>query len=716
VRNKRFGRAGALEEDCLELSDQEREREQQTRYEILQEVSGVIASQADLNAVLENLVRFLPSVVRFEFLIVGLHDAQRQVVRTYAFAGTLADSAPTRTETPVAETPTFAMLLKEQKPIIINDVEKETRFADVVGFARRMGVRSMCALPLTSPRRRLGTLVFGTAKQEDYGEEDLKLMSTVAAHVAVAVENALNFGEARAYQQLLTRERDRLRLLLDVNNSVISHLELNDLFQAVSSALRECFHHEYTGLWLFDESLSRLRCVGMDFPSTRGFLQKIQSFDLTPAELEELRSHQPRVMSRQELAQLPPKFAAPVLAENIHSTVSIPLVAGSKPLGILTLGSSAESAFVQEEVSLLLQIGNQVAMAVENALAYEKVSEARDQLKTEKTYLEDEIRYDRNLEDIVGKSRALRESLSKAEVVAETDATVLLTGETGTGKELIARLIHNRSSRRARTFVKLNCAAVPSGLMESELFGHERGAFTGAVTAKSGRFELAHHGSLFLDEIGDITLELQPKLLRVMQEKEFERLGSNRTLKVDVRLIAATNRDLSQMVASREFREDLYYRLAVFPIHLPPLRERREDIPLLIEYFVGRYAQRMKKRITEIPARAMEAMTQWTWPGNIRELQNFIERAIILAKGECLEVPLQELEPSRTGRTTKETDRTLNLRAMEREAILEALKKANGRLSGPGGAAALLGLKRTTLQSRMRILNITMSHHPSETS
>ena len=356
--------------------------------------------------------------------------------------------------------------------------------------------------------------------------------------------------------------------------------------------------------------------------------------------------------------------------------MSIPLVAGSKPLGILTLGSTGESAFAQEELGLLLQVGNQVALAMENALAFGKVSEARDQLNTEKTYLEDEIRYDRNLEDIVGKSRALRETLNQAEVVAETDATVLLMGETGTGKELIARLIHNRSSRRDRTFVKLNCAAVPSGLMESELFGHERGAFTGAVATKSGRFELANHGSLFLDEVGDITLDLQPKLLRVLQEKEFERLGSNRTLKVDVRLIAATNRDLSQMVASREFREDLYYRLAVFPIHLPPLRERREDIPLLVEYFVGRYAHRMKKKIREIPTRAMEVMTAWSWPGNIRELQNFIERAVILTRGECLEVPLEELTLA-AGRTEirHRASRTLNLREVEREAILEALRK-----------------------------------------
>jgi formate hydrogenlyase transcriptional activator len=698
----------------MEFKDHDGGADQQTRYETLRQVSGVIASQADLNGVLENLARFLPSVVSFEFLGVALHDPERRVSRLYAFGGTLAGSTEIGTEIPVAEASTATMLLEEQKPIILNDVEKETRFPDIVERARPYGVRSMCLLPLTSPRRQLGVLVFGTTYQKDYDAEDLKLMTTVAAHVAVAVENALNFEEARSYQQLLLRERDRLRLLLEVNNHVISHLELGDLFQAVSSALRDCFHHEYTGLWLFEEGSPRLRCVGMDFPSTRGFIQKIQSLDLTPAEVEEIRSRSPRLVNREEIAQLPPKFASPAQAENIHSAVSIPLVLGSKPLGILTLGSTGESAFAPEELGLLLQVGDQVALAMENALAYEKVAEARNQLSTEKTYLEDEIRYDHNVEDIVGKSRALRETLSKAEVVAGTDATVLLMGETGTGKELIARLIHNLSSRRDHTFVKLNCAAVPSGLMESELFGHERGAFTGAVATKVGRFELAHRGSLFLDEVGDIALDLQPKLLRVLQEKEFERLGSTRTLKVDARLIAATNRDLSQMVASGEFREDLYYRLAVFPIQLPPLRERREDIPTLVEYFVARYARRMKKRIKEIPTQALEAMTEWTWPGNIRELQNIIERAVILTTGECLEVPLEELKPPRTGRTSTDAARSLNLREVEREAILEALRKTNGRISGPGGAAALLGLKRTTLQYRMRLLNIRLSHHPSE--
>ena len=700
----------------MELKEYDGGSGQQSRYEALQQVSGVIASHADLNGVLEDLARFLPSMVSFEFLGVALHDAERRVFRLYAFGGTLAGSPQIETEIPEADPATTALLLDELKPIILNDIEKETRFTDIVGRARQYGVRSLCLLPLTSARQRLGLLAFGNTRQQDYNEEDLKLMSTVAAHVAVAVENALNFEEARSYQQLLARERDRLRLLLEVNNNVISHLELGDLFQAVSAALRACFHHEYTGLWLFEEDSPRLRCVGMDFPSTRGFLEKINSTDLSPEQVAEVRARLPRLMKQRDIAQLPAQFASPAREENLRSGVTIPLVVESKALGILSLASTDESTFQQEELGFLVQVGNQVAMAIENALAYEKVAEARNQLSTEKTYLEDEIRYDHNVEDIVGKSRALRETLGQAEVVAETGATVLLTGETGTGKELIARLIHNRSSRRDHTFVKLNCAAVPSGLMESELFGHERGAFTGAVATKVGRFELAHRGSIFLDEVADIPLDLQPKLLRVLQEKEFERLGGTRTLKVDARLVAATNRELSPMVASGEFREDLYYRLAVFPIQLPPLRERREDIPLLVEYFVARYARRMNKRIREIPTPALQAMTEWAWPGNIRELQNFIERAVILTTGECLEVPLEELKPSRTKRGSTETSRSLNLREVEREAILEALRKTNGRVSGPGGAAALLGLKRTTLQYRMRLLNIEQLYPPSELS
>ena len=470
---------------------------QQTRYETLRQVSGVIASQTDLNGVLEDLARFLPSVVSFEFLGVVLRDPEHHLFRLHAFGGTLAGSEEIETEIPDADPSAAAMLMDEQKPIILNDIEKTTGYTDIVERARHHGVRSLCLFPLTSPRRRLGVLAFGSTRCKDYDGEDLKLMTTVTAHVAVAVESALNFEAARSYQQLLARERDRLRLLLEVNNNVISHLELGNLFQAVSTALRECFHHEYTGLWLFEEDSSRLRCVGMDFPTTRGFIEKIQSADLTPQEVADVRARLPRLIKQKDIAQLPAQFASPALAENLQSGVTIPLVSGSRALGVMSLASTDESTFQQDELGFLVQVGNQVALAIENAIAYEKVTEARNQLSTEKTYLEAEIRYDHNLEDIVGKSRTLRETLSKAQVVAETDSTVLLMGETGTGKELIARLIHKSSARRDHTFVKLNCAAIPSGLIESELFGHERGAFTGAVAAKAGRFELAHRRKPF---------------------------------------------------------------------------------------------------------------------------------------------------------------------------------------------------------------------------
>jgi formate hydrogenlyase transcriptional activator len=346
-----------------------------------------------------------------------------------------------------------------------------------------------------------------------------------------------------------------------------------------------------------------------------------------------------------------------------------------------------------------------VAIAVENALAFDQIEALKEKLEKEKVYLQEEIRTEHNFEDIVGENTALRRVLREVETVAPTDSTVLIRGETGTGKELIARALHHLSNRRERTFIKLNCAAIPTGLLESELFGHERGAFTGAVTQKVGRFELADGGTLFLDEVGDIPLELQPKLLRVLQEQEFERLGGTRTIKVNVRLVAATNRDLAQMVAAADFRKDLYYRLDVFPIMLPPLRERRDDIPRLVRHFTQKFARRMGRKIETIPAEAMEALAAYPWPGNIRELENVIERAAILSPGPLLRVPLADLKPATAEAAT--TNSAITLAEAEREHILTALREAHWVLAGPNGAAARLGMKRTTLQSKMKKLGIS---------
>ena len=364
-----------------------------------------------------------------------------------------------------------------------------------------------------------------------------------------------------------------------------------------------------------------------------------------------------------------------------------------------------ENAFDDDEVAFLTQVANQIAIGVENALAYSEIAELKDRLAQEKLYLEDELRGEMDFEGIVGQSSALRHVLNLVETVAPSDSTVLMLGETGTGKELIARAIHDRSRRKDRTFVKVNCAAIPTGLLESELFGHERGAFTGAISQKIGRLELADQGTLFLDEVGDIPLEIQPKLLRALQEREFERLGSTHTKKVNIRLVAATNRDLDKMIENREFRSDLYYRLNVFPIRIPPLRERPEDIPLLVRYFAQKYGRRMEKQIESIPAATMKALASWHWPGNIRELENFIERSVILTHGSALQVPVSELGNNGNGNgngahvvETRDTG--------ERDEILRALRETKGRVAGPEGAAARLGLKRTTLISRMKKLGI----------
>jgi formate hydrogenlyase transcriptional activator len=338
--------------------------------------------------------------------------------------------------------------------------------------------------------------------------------------------------------------------------------------------------------------------------------------------------------------------------------------------------------------------------------AYREIAELKEKLAQEKLYLEDEIRGEIDFEGIVGQSSALRHVLNLVETVATSDSTVLLLGETGTGKELIARAIHDRSHRKQRTFVKLNCAAIPTGLLESELFGHERGAFTGAIAQKMGRLELADQGTLFLDEVGDIPTEIQPKLLRALQEREFERLGSNRTKQVDVRLVAATNRDLEKMMEDREFRSDLYYRLNVFPIRIPPLRERPEDIPLLVRYFTQKYGRRMQRQIESIPTAAMRKLSSWHWPGNIRELENFIERSVILTHGTALDAPIAEL--GNNGRTVP----VMGTReAIERDEIVRILEITNGRVGGPEGAAARMDIKRTTLISRMKKLGIDPRSH-----
>jgi formate hydrogenlyase transcriptional activator len=696
----------------MDQSDSKLEGE---RYRTLVGVSTALASQADIRTVLHSITALLSKVVPFDSIALLLIDEHAETARLYALEpSTQAPQIKVGIEVPYKNT-SVGSVIDTQQPLFVPDSRVEwLKIPQFAQYVPTTGALCSYIFPISSPRKKMGALIFGALGRGQFSPQDIELMRLVSAHVSVAVENALALESAETYRRELEQERrqleherDRLKLLLEINNHIVTHLEVNELFRAASISIREFFKTAFTGFWLFEGSENQLECISLDFPESRGFIENVPSPKLTDSDLATMRARTPRLADRKEIEALPDFLVQPLKAESIVSIASVPLMGATEPLGLISLGSRKENAFNQADLDLLTQVANQISLALENALAYGRLNISRKRLEDERLYLESEIQSQYNFEDIVGNSEALRKALEQVAIVAPTDSTVLLIGETGTGKELIARAIHNLSTRHGRTFVRLNCAAIPHGLMESELFGHEKGAFTGALAQKRGRMELAHEGTLFLDEVGDIDLELQPKLLRVLQEKEFERLGSNRTLKVDVRLIAATHRDLPVMVQNDEFREDLYYRLNVFPIYIPPLRERKEDIPLLVHYFVAQLSHKMRKSIRIIPRTVMDKMMNWSWPGNVRELQNFVERSVILTRNETLAAPISELG---RGVLQKHTP-SATLDATERAAIVHALREAKGRVSGAGGAADRLGLKRTTLQSKMQRLDIRRNEY-----
>jgi formate hydrogenlyase transcriptional activator len=685
------------------------------QLEALLEVSEAIAQQRDLPALFHDLAGRLHSVIDFDFLTLVLHDPVRNVMRLHILETHLPTDKPTGTETPVDGHPS-GWVWQSQENFVVSDTEEETRYPEYMARLREHGVRSMALLPLTTAQRRVGAMGFGRLAPQRITDGELQFMQRVASQVAVAVDNALNRESSQAYQTQLARERDRLQVLLDVNNLLVTSRELPELFRGIVSTLQRVIHHDYTSLALLDPVTGLLKIHALDFPGRQGLLKPEMTIprDASPAG-RAIADGRPLIARGAELDQYPSEVVRLLRVEGLQTICCIPLANRGRTFGTLNLASRRIDAFTPLDIELIQQVAAQIAIAVENALAFEEIDALKDKLAEEKLYLEEEIRSEFNFEEIVGESSVLRRTLAQVELAAPAGTTVLILGETGTGKELIARAIHNLSPRRERTFVKINCAAIPSGLLESELFGHERGAFTGAINQKIGRFELADRGTLFLDEVADIPLELQPKLLRVLQEQEFERLGSNRTHRVDVRVVAATNRDLSTLVAERAFRSDLYYRLNVFPIHVPALRERREDIPLLVRYFVQHFSRRLNKAVEYIPADAMDALSNYAWPGNIRELENLLERAVLLSPGKELRVPLSELKSdsaaspdpaSPFASLTPATSPISTLEEAERQHILRALRQTEWRIAGPKGAAALLAMKRTTLQARMRKLNI----------
>jgi formate hydrogenlyase transcriptional activator len=695
------------------------------QLEALLEVAESIAQHRDLAALFHDLAERLHCVVDFDFLTLVLHDPVRNVMRLHILETRLPTPAKTGSETPMEGHPS-GWVWQSQQPFVVSDTEEDRRFPEFLQRLREVGVRSLAMVPLTTAQHRLGAMGFGRLVPQGITDTELQFMQRVGSQVAVAVDNALNFETSQAYQGQLARERDRLQVLLEVNNVLVSTRELPELFRGIVTSLEKVIHHDYTSLALLDPATGLLKIHALDFPGRQDIFQPEITVprDGSPAG-RAIANGQPLVASGAALDVYNSEVVRTLRAEGLQSVCCIPLINQGRTFGTLNLASRREDPFAPQDVELLQQVSAQIAIAVENALAFKQIDALKDKLAEEKLYLEEEIRSEFNFEEIVGDSPALKRALAQVELVAQAGTAVLITGETGTGKELIARAIHNLSPRRQRTFVKINCAAIPGGLLESELFGHERGAFTGALTQKIGRFELADRGTLFLDEVADLPLELQPKLLRVLQEQEFERLGSNRTQKVDVRIVAATNGDLSRLVAERTFRSDLYYRLNVFPIHIPALRERPEDVALLVRYFVQKFSRRLNKGVTYIPAEAMEGLANYSWPGNIRELENFIERAVLLSPGKELRVPVSELKPGEvatlSGNLTAEADSVSSsstissgpasssvatLEEAERQHILRALRQTEWRIAGPKGAAGLLGMKRTTLQARMRKLRI----------
>lgn len=685
------------------------------RYETLLRVSQALISKYCSEGLFDVLARELREVVSFDFLVAGIYDEKHHEVHLKGFDPSVGDL--TSSKIAPEETLTW-WVYQHQQPLLIPNIHEDGRFPRAMEVLKTNGIRSLCALPLTTVRRQLGTLAMGSRDLDAYRNEEISYLSLVANQVALAVDAALSFDESEQAQQELRRkhaelqaERDRLQLLLDVTNQVVSNLDLRNLLRATAASVRRVMQCDGVAVALTTCDGRHLRIHALDFPESKGLLQEEREIPIDESPLgRAFQTGKAVVLNRIGLSDVPPDKLEMVTAEGIKSSCSIPLITRNRTVGVLALARLIEMPFSQEEVHFLTQMAGQIAIAVENACTYQQITDLRDKLAQEKLYLEDEIRAELNFERIVGNSPSLRRTLQQVEVVAPTDSTVLIHGETGTGKELVARAIHDASPRRAGAFVKLNCAAIPTGLLESELFGHEKGAFTGAVAQRIGRFELANGGTIFLDEIGEIPLELQPKLLRVLQEREFERLGNSRTFRTDARLIVATNRDLAAMVEEGKFRSDLFYRLNVFPVHVPPLRERSEDVPLLVRHFAQEFSRRMNKQIDTIPSDTLKSLTRYHWPGNIRELQNMIERAVILSSGPVLRVSLPELrQPAANAKTSPSKSDTLE--EAERKHVLAVLEEVNWVLAGPKGAAARLGMKRSTLQYRMGKLGI--SRNPS---
>jgi formate hydrogenlyase transcriptional activator len=689
---------------------------QNERLDLLLNLTSRITSNLDLRELLRATSANIRDVVQADAAGVAFFDEGSNKSRIYAVD--FPDAKGSVTEDLVV-TPGRALkrAWESSNAVIVNTNDREELGPELYDLVVAEGLDAHCLIPLVSHSRPVGLLILARKGQNLFTSEDVDFLTRASGQIAIAIENARSFQKVSALS-------DRLQLLLDLTTRITTSLDLREVLRATAANIREVVHADAVTVSLYDAATDKFRVLAVDFPHGKGVIEEELRVTPSAAARKVMDTFKPVVMHtwEPEVASVLHDIAA---AEGLKAFCNIPLLNRGRFLGILSILRTTETPFTPEDVDFLTRASGQIAIAIENALAYREISELKDKLAQEKIYLEEEFRSEMGFEQIIGKSATLKHVLQLVETAAPSDSTILLLGETGTGKELIARAIHDRSRRNLRTFVKLNCAAIPTGLVESELFGHEKGAFTGAISSKIGRLELADQGTLFLDEVGDIPIEIQPKLLRALQEREFERLGSTHTRKVNIRLVAATNRDLEKMIANREFRSDLYYRLNVFPIRIPPLRDRREDIPLLASYFVQKFAKQMQKRIEAVPVVVMKGLAAWDWPGNIRELENFIERAVLLTRGKSLEAPLAELrktdvaEPARAvlpeikrgaGEATNSRSDKSNVAdeyaRKQRDQIVQALAACKGRVGGADGAAARLGMNRTTFLSRMKKFGI----------
>ena len=690
----------------------------ETRCEALVRVSKAFAAHGDPKELFAVLANELHQVVQFDFIAVSFREKDSDTFQDY-FIDMTSRSELVPGEHLAPEETLALWVYQQQEPLLRSTNEMEPRYERLQAILKRLYIRSICALPLTTAHRKLGAITFGSRQDDTYSPDEIRFVSEVAGYIALAFDDALNLAALRRATEELQSKNERLQLLLDVTNQVVSNLELRDLLRAISQDVRRVMQCDYAGLSLPDAENKQLRLYAVDFPEGKGFLQEDLHYAIegSPSGMA-FRTMKALTLQSPFTGWLHYPIVQIAVREGLKSFCFLPLISRNRAIGTLVLARLRDDAFSQGDVSFLAQVANQIALAVENAIAYREIRELKEQLSKEKLYLEDELRAEMNFAQIIGNSASLRRVLKRVETVAPTDSTVLIYGETGTGKELVARAIHDLSPRRTKAFVKLNCAAIPTGLLESELFGHEKGAFTGAIAQRIGRFEVANGGTIFLDEIGEIPLELQTKLLRVLQEREFERLGSSHTLRTDARLIAATNRDLEAMVGEQKFRSDLFFRLNVFPVQVPPLRQREGDIPYLVRHFAQQFSRRMNKVIETIPSPTMDALCRYHWPGNVRELQNVIERAVIISTGPVLDLDVAELQFAKATRQKERpatpkspTNGALHdvLQETERQQILEALKQCNWIVAGPHGAAARLGMKRSTLQKRVHKLGIARS-------